>query len=203
MRSARPKRSASRSSEGTSPISSSLRAAYAPEPASDLDHEAILARALGDLDAPPTDAESRAAERLREALATAPPRRRGVAAKLDRARGTDAELDAELFAAIRHASAPSELDTIVHESILDRVVCESRWPSPRKQSGRPAMRFAKRSSRAVNRLLSSRRFETRRDLAGSSPLETRRSSLRRFRAAAAGGEPWSRSLRARSRWPRS
>ncbi|WP_437579733.1 hypothetical protein [Sorangium sp. So ce887] len=53
---------------GEVPLAETLRAAARPVGLDRADHEALLARALGDDDAPPTRAERRAAERLREAL---------------------------------------------------------------------------------------------------------------------------------------
>ncbi|WP_437736546.1 hypothetical protein [Sorangium sp. So ce1335] len=53
---------------GEVPLAEALRAAARPVGLDRTDHEALLARALGDEDAPPTRAELRAAERLRGAL---------------------------------------------------------------------------------------------------------------------------------------
>ncbi len=53
---------------GEVPLAETLRAAARPLGLDRADHDALLARALGDDDAPPTRAERRAAERLREAL---------------------------------------------------------------------------------------------------------------------------------------
>ncbi|MGK3981651.1 hypothetical protein WME99_01340 [Sorangium sp. So ce136] len=54
--------------QGEVPLAAALRAAARPVGLDRADHEALLARALGDEDAPPTRAEQRAAERLRDAL---------------------------------------------------------------------------------------------------------------------------------------
>src|SRR5262249_38875570 len=50
------------------PTSSALKAAWSPEALDAPDHEALLARALGDLGAPPTKAEWREATALRDGL---------------------------------------------------------------------------------------------------------------------------------------
>ncbi|HTN82066.1 MAG TPA: hypothetical protein VL242_00205, partial [Sorangium sp.] len=54
--------------QGEVPLAAALRAAARPAGLDRADHEALLARALGDEDAPPTRTEQRAAERLRDAL---------------------------------------------------------------------------------------------------------------------------------------
>ena len=53
---------------GEDPLAQALRAAFRPAPLADSDLDAILARAMGDLDAPPTAIEERDADRLRVAL---------------------------------------------------------------------------------------------------------------------------------------
>src|SRR6185436_1462185 len=58
---------------GDEPVSSSLRAAHQPSALAEIDHEALLARALGDVSAPPTRVERVAADRLRTALETSAP----------------------------------------------------------------------------------------------------------------------------------
>lgn len=53
---------------GEDALALALRAAVVPADLDDADHDALLARALGDADAPPTKAELREAARLRDAL---------------------------------------------------------------------------------------------------------------------------------------
>jgi hypothetical protein len=110
---------------GDEPISSSLRAAYAPLPVADLDHDALLARALGDLDAPSTAAERRAAERLRLAL--------DATTRAPLIVPTDAEEDAALLRALRVASSPATLDPLANEAILARALEDAILPASREE----------------------------------------------------------------------
>jgi hypothetical protein len=94
-------------SAGTSPGTlPGPRSAAAPAALDEADHEALIARALGDEAAPPTRAEQAAAERLREALEGAP-----------RAGG-----DADLADALRAAYRPAPLPELRNEALIARAL---------------------------------------------------------------------------------
>jgi hypothetical protein len=93
---------------GGDPLASALRAAWEPSALDDGDLEAILERAIGEGDAPPTRIERAAASRLREELA------RGQGS------GEEAAIIADLEAAYR----PSELDPALNEAMLERAFRE-------------------------------------------------------------------------------
>lgn len=128
---------------GDEPISSSLKAAHAPEALTEPDHEALLARALGDLDAPPTEAEREAAARLRNAL-----ERSGAPAPLPSA--LDAELDAELLRELRHTAEPAPLAAAAHDAMLARVLEDPLAPPQAEElEGAEKLRHALESARGV------------------------------------------------------
>jgi hypothetical protein len=108
---------------GDEPLSRSLRAAWLPEQAPDVDHDALLARALGDEDAPPTQAELAAARRLRDALDGT------LSSDL-----SDADADAALLRALGRAHAPPPLDAAAHEVMLDRVLADPLAPPTEREA---------------------------------------------------------------------
>ena len=93
---------------GDAPIADALRAAWSPAPLDEPDHEALLARALGDdpVAAPATRIEQAAATRLADELAT-PPTGEGSAPY-------------QLARALKAAHTPRALDELTHERILKR-----------------------------------------------------------------------------------
>jgi hypothetical protein len=112
--------------EGTEPISNSLRAANAPVPLSTPDHEALLALALGDLAAAPTQLEQLEAGRLAKELE-------------GEIRG-EGSAPLQLARALRAAHAPRGLDQVTHERILKKALGEA----PKKTA-----KTSSRSSRIV------------------------------------------------------
>jgi len=96
---------------GDDPLASALRAAAMPADLDALDHDALIARALGDEAAAPTRAERRAAERLRDALDG---RGRAPAA-------VEGE-QAELAAALRAAWEPAPLPELRNEALIARAL---------------------------------------------------------------------------------
>lgn len=101
---------------GEDPLAAALRAAAEPRGLDQADHDALIAAALGDEDAPPTRAEQRAADRLRGAL-------EGAAADGRREGGRPAEDDgAALAAALRAAWRPEPLPALQHEALIARAL---------------------------------------------------------------------------------
>jgi hypothetical protein len=98
------------------PLAEALRAAWAPEALSADDVDAIVARSLGDEDAPPTAAERREADALRDALD-----------------GRGEVADAELAGALRAAARPKDLDAATNAALVERAL--ARRPS---RSGAPS-----------------------------------------------------------------
>lgn len=98
------------------PLALALRCAAAPSPGSldAVDHESLLARAFGDLEAPPTKAEQVAADRLRDALD-------GGAA--------GACSDAHLAHALRVAVRPPALDVTRNVELVERALAMRVAPS--------------------------------------------------------------------------
>ncbi|AUX21652.1 hypothetical protein SOCEGT47_021380 [Sorangium cellulosum] len=110
---------------GEVPLATALRAAARPSGLDLADHEALLARALGDEEAPPTKAEQRAAERLREALGgrdaeQGEPAREGGAGG-EGALGQREEL-AELAIALRAAWRPRPLAELRGRALVEQAL---------------------------------------------------------------------------------
>ena len=87
---------------GGDPLATSLRAAYRPASLAEDDLDAILSRALGDGDAPPTRLERGGAERLRSALE----------------RGGDLDEDAAILGDLRAAHRPGTLAPARNEELI-------------------------------------------------------------------------------------
>ncbi|MGK4006100.1 hypothetical protein WMF31_26010 [Sorangium sp. So ce1036] len=110
---------------GEVPLAAALRAAARPSGLDLADHEALLARALGDEEAPPTKAEQRAAERLREALEgraaeQGEPAREGGAGG-EGALGQREEL-ADLAIALRAAWRPRPLAELRGRALVEQAL---------------------------------------------------------------------------------
>jgi hypothetical protein len=109
---------------GDEPVSSSLRAAHQPSSLTDADHEALLARVLGDPLAAPTRVEQAAAERLRAALgddaAVAPPSP-SKASPITGAGASAAEA-AQMAEMLRAAWRPAELPPLRNEALIARAL---------------------------------------------------------------------------------
>jgi hypothetical protein len=106
--------------QGIDPLAAALRSAYRPEPLEDVDHDALLARALGDEGAPPTTAERREAERL--------------AGELDAMKGRRAAPEpvsepAELAAALKAAWAPRSIEPLRNEALIAKALQKEKAPS--------------------------------------------------------------------------
>ncbi|WP_437768727.1 hypothetical protein WMF27_11960 [Sorangium sp. So ce281] len=123
---------------GEVPLADALRAAARPAGLDRADHEALLARALGDEGAPPTKAELRAAERLREALepraASGGGPGRGGGSGGEGALGSpDARDDlAELAVALRSAWRPAALPELPGRALIDQAFRASPARGPRR-----------------------------------------------------------------------
>ncbi|AUX41343.1 hypothetical protein SOCE26_027530 [Sorangium cellulosum] len=131
--------------QGEVPLAAALQAAARPVGLDRADHEALLARALGDLrdeDAPPTKAEQRAADRLREALERgasgegAPGRGAGAGGEGDL--GARDEL-AELAGALRAAWRPAPLAELRGRALVERAL-----GAPSEQRSRRAAPITRR-----------------------------------------------------------
>ncbi len=96
-------------SRGGDPLAASLRAAYRPATLAEDDLEAILARSLGEGDAPPTRLEREAAERLRASLEG------------------DGELDGEaaILGELRAAHRPPALSPARNEELIARALASA------------------------------------------------------------------------------
>ncbi|WP_438009780.1 hypothetical protein WME89_14550 [Sorangium sp. So ce321] len=127
--------------QGEVPLAAALRAAARPAGLDRADHEALLARALGDEDAPPTRAEQRAAERLRDALQPGglgqrEPGRGGGPGGEGARGGHDAhdardEL-AELAAALRAAWRPAPLPELRSRTLIEAALRAAPAPRARR-----------------------------------------------------------------------
>ncbi|WP_437592569.1 hypothetical protein [Sorangium sp. So ce1000] len=123
---------------GEVPLADALRASARPAGLDRADHEALLARAFGDEGAPPTKAELRAAERLREALeqrtAFGGGPGRGSGAPGEGAHGSpDARDDlAQLAGALRAAWRPAALPELRARAIIDGALRASPPRGPRR-----------------------------------------------------------------------
>jgi hypothetical protein len=91
---------------GGDPLASALRAAYRPASLAEGDLDAILARALGEGDAPSTRLEREGAETLREQLE----------------RGGDLEGDAAILGDLRAAHRPAVLAAARNEELIVRAL---------------------------------------------------------------------------------
>ncbi|WP_437977770.1 hypothetical protein WMF11_13470 [Sorangium sp. So ce295] len=122
---------------GEVPLADALRAAARPAGLDRADHEALLARALGDEGAPPTKAELRAAERLREALepraASGGGPGRGGSGGEGALGSPDARDElAELAVALRAAWRPAALPELPGRALIDRAFRASPARGPRR-----------------------------------------------------------------------
>ncbi|WP_437940669.1 hypothetical protein [Sorangium sp. So ce341] len=128
---------------GEVPLAAALRAAARPVGLDRADHEALLARALGDEGAPPTKAELRAAERLREALDPERLREaldpgaaggagieRGGSSREPASPGARDEL-AELAVALRAAWRPAPLAELRNRALVEGALRAAPAPAPR------------------------------------------------------------------------
>ncbi|WP_437638822.1 hypothetical protein [Sorangium sp. So ce854] len=110
---------------GEIPLADALRAAARPVGLDRADHEALLARALGDEDAPPTRAERRAADRLRDALdpriagGGEPGRGGGAGGEGARASSDARDELAELAVALRAAWRPAPLPELRSRALVE------------------------------------------------------------------------------------
>lgn len=112
---------------GDEPISSSLRAAFEPADFSAADHEALLARVLGDPMAAPTRVERATAERLRARLdRDAPEAASASASPSPSGAGDAAERSAELAGALRAAWRPPVLAPLRNEALIARALSSTR-----------------------------------------------------------------------------
>ncbi len=109
--------------KGIDPLAAALRSAYRPEPLEDVDHDALLARALGDEGAPPTAAERRDAERLAGEL---------EAMKGRRVAPEPLSEPAEIAAALRAAWAPRSIEPLRNEALIAKALATA--PSKRRRA---------------------------------------------------------------------
>ncbi|WP_437561812.1 hypothetical protein [Sorangium sp. So ce542] len=126
---------------GEVPLAAALRAAARPIGLDRADHEALLARALGDEGAPPTKAELRAAERLREALdperlreALDPRAAGGAGIERGGSSGDLAARDelAELAGALRAAWRPAPLAELRNRALVEGALRAAPAPRARR-----------------------------------------------------------------------
>lgn len=95
--------------EGGDPLAEMLKAAALERELSEADHDAILARALGDLDAAPTAAEQKSAQRLCDELC-----------EMDKggALPSAASESAELAGVLRAAVSPRDISPLRNEALI-------------------------------------------------------------------------------------
>ncbi|XXX80405.1 hypothetical protein WMF30_16705 [Sorangium sp. So ce134] len=123
---------------GEVPLAAALRAAARPVGLDRADHEALLARALGDEGAPPTRAELRAAERLREALEPgaagggAPGRGGGSAGEAELVSPGARDELAELAGALRAAWRPAPLAELRSRALVEGALRAAPAPRARR-----------------------------------------------------------------------
>jgi hypothetical protein len=121
---------------GEEPLASALAAAWSPAALSPEDGEALLARALGDAEAPPTRAEHAAAERLRDALSG----------------GQAGAPELELVAALRAAHHPAPIDSARNDELVDAALrrADATRGAPAAAAGpRPVGRAPAGAARAL------------------------------------------------------
>ncbi|AKT39735.1 hypothetical protein [Chondromyces crocatus] len=106
---------------GDDPLARALRVASTPRALGSEDHEVLLARALGDEEAPALDAERRAAEALRDWLEA--PREQPEASF---------EGEAALVGALRAANRPAPLLELRNEALIARALGRHRRATPRR-----------------------------------------------------------------------
>ena len=107
---------------GGDPLATALRSAFTPAPLDGGDLDAILARAMGDLDAPPTAIEEREADRLRATLEEHDAQREGRVVAGPGARKEAPEETGALAVALRAAWAPSALGTARNDTLVTRAL---------------------------------------------------------------------------------
>lgn len=107
---------------GGDPLATALRSAFEPAPIAGGDLDAILARAMGDLDAPPTALEEREAERLRVSLDQHDAQREGRLVAGPGARPAAVEDTAATAVALRAAWAPSAIGTARNDALVSRAL---------------------------------------------------------------------------------
>lgn len=118
---------------GDEPLALALRAAARPDEIDDGDLEAILARALGDAEAPATRLEQAAAERLRDAL------------EGEQTAGNQASDEIALAGALRAAHAPGELAKATNEALVEAALDRAQAAPP---AGARVIALADRRTRA-------------------------------------------------------
>jgi hypothetical protein len=132
---------------GEDPFASALRAAVSPSPAAPRDLDAILARAMGDLDALPTAIEEREAERLRLGLEEHDALREGrLAVGPGRREREEDEGAAPLAVALRAAWAPSPIGAVKNDALVGRALA----PQAAAGSGKGAHPVPAARAPAVN-----------------------------------------------------
>ncbi|WP_437290270.1 hypothetical protein [Sorangium sp. So ce406] len=180
---------------GEVPLADALRAAARPVGLDRADHEALLARALGDEDAPPTRAERRAAERLREALE---PRAEGEPERGAGGEGTRGPSDArdelaELAVALRAAWRPAQLPELRGRALVEGALRAA--PAPRARRIAPVTMAALSTLAAVAAAAALLFGEIRQERAPVAHAPGARAPAAEAAAAAA---PLSRLIEARS-----
>ena len=108
---------------GDDPLAEALRAAYRPAPIDGGDLDAILARAMGDLDAAPTRVEADEADRLRRALDEHDALRAGQLALGPGSKGAAREDGTAATAvALRAAWAPAPIGAARNDALVTRAL---------------------------------------------------------------------------------
>jgi hypothetical protein len=118
------------------PLATALRAAFEPAPIDDTDLDAILVRAMGDLDAPPTAVEQRDADRLRGALDDHDAQREGRVVAGPGARPAE-DAETALAVALRAAWAPSAIGATRNDGLVSRSLATGAGASSSARTARP------------------------------------------------------------------
>lgn len=145
--------------QGDEPLAAALRAAFEPAPIGGPDLDAILARAMGDLDAPPTAIEEREADRLRVTLDEHDAQREGRLIAGPGARPAPQGETGALAVSLRAAWAPSAISAAKNDALVGRALASPGASSSAKAAHpAPAARKAANDGSDAPAPISLRRF---------------------------------------------
>ncbi|MFO0585983.1 MAG: hypothetical protein U0441_00520 [Polyangiaceae bacterium] len=157
---------------GDDPFAEALRAAHRPSALDAGDLDAILARAMGDLDAAPTRAEAEDADRLRVALDEHDAERAGQLVRGPGAKAAPRDDSAAVTAvALRAAWAPTPIGATRNEALISRALEASAAANTTTGGGAANDGASKRGNPIEPAPLSLRRFRIQpRTIAGMTAV---------------------------------